>query len=161
LRGDLPVQEPSRRYLEDLLTRKCERRGGISGRRTVMTNHRRAVKPEIVGKRRRVRKDSLVQLQKIYEFKADGMNILPCTPIVQMSPSGDLHPIVRSLSCIVEVVVSPSVSSLPISIAQAKSPKVIGLCRKATSIVRSPPCDILENFQGDGVLILRAPHAGF
>jgi hypothetical protein len=151
-----------RRYLEDLLNKKCERRGGISGRRTVMTNHRRAVKSEIVGKRRRARKDSLMPLQKIYEFKADGMNILPCTPIVQMSPSGDLHPIVRSLSCIVEVVVSPSVSSLPISITQAKSPKVIGLCQKAISIVRSPPCDMLENFQGsDGVLILRAPHAGF
>ena len=69
-------------------------------------------------------------LQKICEFKADGMNILPCIPIVQMLPLGDLHPIVRSLSCIVEVVVSPFVSSLPISIAQAKSPKVIRLMPK-------------------------------
>jgi hypothetical protein len=83
------------------------------------------VKLEIVGKRKGVGKDPLAPLQKIYEFKGDGMNILPCTPIVQRLPLGDIHPIVRSLSCIVEVMVLPSVGSLSISIAQAKRPKVI------------------------------------
>lgn len=77
-----------------------------------------AVKHEILG--RGTGKDPLVPLQKAYEFEADGMNILPCTPIVQMMPLGGMDPIARSLSCIVEVMVLPSVSYLSISIASAK-----------------------------------------
>jgi hypothetical protein len=65
-------------------------------------NHGCAVKTEIWGKRRGAGKDPLVPLQKIDEFKADGMNILPCTPIVLTLPLGDTDPIVGSLSCIVE-----------------------------------------------------------
>jgi hypothetical protein len=128
----LSGQEPRRRYLEDQLARKCEKRH--FRQKNGNDNHSCAVRTEILGRRRGAGKDLLVPLQKAYEFKADGMNILPCTPIVQMLPLGDIGPIAWSLSRTVEVTVLPSVSYLPISIAPAKRPKVIDLCK-----TRSPP----------------------
>lgn len=114
-------QEPRRRYLEDPLAGKCEKKH--FRQKDGNDNHSCTVKTEILGRRRGARKDPLVPLQKAYEFKADCMNILPCTPIVQMLPLGDIGLIARSLSRIVEVTVLPSVSYLSISIAPAKRPK--------------------------------------
>lgn len=126
-----------------MLTRKCEKRRRFR-QKNRNDNHRCAVKPEIVGKRREVGKDPLVPLQKIYEFKADGMNIFPSTPIVRMLPLWS------------DVAICQLLININCSSQKTESDRLMPKSHSEGFPFRSPPCDVLGNFRGsDGVLILR------